>query len=52
MTEPNKESGIATTDMTVVLKLAKNRNKIMITNNAPSYNALPTLKTDASIKSA
>jgi len=43
---------MAMMDMSVVRKLPKNKNRITITNMAPSINALPTLLTDASIKSA
>ncbi len=52
MMVPKRESGIATTEITVVRKLAKKINRMMMTKIAPSINALPTLLTEAWIKSA
>ena len=49
---PNNESGIATTEMIVVLKLPKKSINITMTRTAPSTNALATLLTEASMKSA
>ena len=49
---PSNESGMATTEITVVRKLAKNRKRMITTNSAPSRRAVPTLRTDDSIKSA
>ena len=49
---PSNESGIATMDIIVVLKLPKKRSKITMTSTAPSTKALATLLTEASMKSA
>ena len=49
---PSSDSGMATTEMTVVRKLPRNRKSVTMTNSAPSTSARPTLPTDASMKSA
>ncbi len=43
---PSKESGIASNDIIVVLKLPRNKNKIIITKIAPSISADFTLFTE------
>ena len=48
----SRDIGMAMIEMTVVLKLPRNRKRIMMTNTAPSSRALPTLPTEACMKSA
>ncbi len=48
----SSESGMANTEITVVLKLPRKRNRMTITNMAPSNRALPTFPTEAWMKSA
>ena len=49
---PRSESGMAMTEMIVVLKLPKKRRRMTITKTAPSTKARATLLTEASMKSA
>ncbi len=45
-TVPNKESGIANNEIIVVLKLPKNKKRMITTKNAPSSKAFATLFTE------
>ena len=48
----SRDTGIAITEMSVVLKLPRKRKRIRITKRAPSSRARPTLPTEAWMKSA
>ena len=51
-TVPKSDSGIAMTEMTVVRNEPRKRNRMTMTNSAPSSSALPTLLTEVWMKSA
>ena len=49
---PSSESGMASREIIVVLKLPRNRKRMSTTKSAPSSSALPTFLTEVSMKSA
>ncbi len=51
-TAPRSDKGMASSEMTVVLKLPRKTSRMIVTNTAPSISARWTFLTDLSIKSA